>query len=1646
MNSSTSRRKKSSRSRSRGKNDRSQSNDNTMLLSGDFDDDIPQFANFDDFPQEDHQQQQQQQKTRSNTSHSNGSGNSSINHNHHPLPISPRKKKSNTSTSTSNTGASMGSRHMGGFDQEAANDFKWAKMQANSELTKGISPVQLTNQTLSSTSSIRIPAAGLVRSISRNSRRDRSITPEQQQQHQQAQAQAHQGKRRGKELKTRTRSRSPAPPISSKQNHHRDSTPTHENKDSSNKSKSKNKNKARSNSRKLIRPIISSSKRSIDSANQYNNLKQHHQAKEEIKRQKYYANKKYTFQNPLHELVTYRINDLASRIAFEKIKSVTVSELEAIASKRPLSLGENGHGNGHSHGNGIDDDISPTAKQNRLKRLSPSPQYVELLDCMSKISYTRQLCWSPSVSREADPFYGWGEEDSDDDINNLDDIVKDLKSTSRGRSAAERDRRRKLLLKRKRRQIAASKSGSRCTQIDATDYIQDTLLDHAPLLTNIRRRLPMRSDVGFPGATEEEINSKQSEIAKEAQLEEISPRLSVMLSSNDVGLIPELEVDRIIDQNIWRILQYSLPGMPYAGKELMMKRKMQKKASVVLRNDLESRDMNKGKPDSSSMFAPPIDSVISSTEMWRSRPFSDRPAGLSYSVAIPIHVRFTAGCIEPLICTLALYCLPTKKNTEATKLRGKISEDYIFSAGDWGDLLEQKAGEILAQQFGMSKEGVKSGKKQKGQPKKALFSFDQMALPKNERGGLDSLYLVMNVHKVTHRDAGVAYMNNTSMKSTNSNKNTISGLFFGASASTSSLSSRQDVSNAKAKAKNAFDAFGSQFLTPFCFGLIPLFPSDPERLANENDAFEWPNGISQSMLMFSHPTKPESQEAFVERITAIAQKTSAHAHIVDEVTNSLSNLDSASFDDDSSNIIAISSEDSINSRSSGSKIRRPKFKFRKRKNSKRHFNDMTALNSETCPVDGTAIFYTSRVGADFSQTMLQYPPFLEREDTKEQTFPRLLVDVSGDCAIMVNPDHSVSSRKKRSNLIRLPPSSKLSGYSDSCEIREILYLPFQNNVKYDTAPHLSPQTSLNLLYLYPRLLKKVSTSETDTECSGCFSVRISLVHQRLEIDNITGDMSPINVPSESIYNPAPGSETLLQAVYTKIPLGCTGKSSKIDIHDGINLQDEVKVRLPTILDGSHFLQFTLYSVDLKADDKNSSGLNQNFVSDVCIPLSSSRTVCGKRVTTVIPNDLYKIKIGDFELQIISRLVSTIHISDPAVATVVRDFSSVDDNASNKLAEQSGDPAQLSRILSKASEQSLYSNFNTLVFIHLRAFVKIGLLSFDFKKRNFSISSDVTSKMEYFRSLFKLIDKTKKRCQQVDDRNSMNRFIKSFLDTFDEQSFHPNAENQQLPTSNSSQSMSNISIESDPDLDLLSDNASNKIGDRPKEAKTKTINFEVDEKILHARYADNAVPFSRKAYGVSKIDRMKAEAELYETGQMLTELYDDDETVVTASTWHSHPHISASATSFSIQRPSTAQSIAQSIGQTPIGSQVSPEIHHSDTITIASNFEKPDSSTPFERARSMARRVNHVAQIFMAPCTAPNFYDSSLQSPDRRKLSRNKRTRQPIEEKSGGLVEQFHQMQAKKKRNSPSVSSISTYCPHFQFWKLFYNLSILLCLY
>ena len=1478
------------------------------------------------------------------------------------------------------------------YDFNAAQDHKWAKHAASG--MKAASPERSGKE---SHSHIRRPSAGLIRSGSRSRdshNRNRSITP----------IQSHSN---GLKL--------PQPPLHNVRSRDNSKSPS---------GHYQRGGKGRSH------PVIASSSRSRKSS-----TKRSSDQRRKIK--EYYANKKYTFQKPI-ELVTFREIDLSSRTAFEQAKPITTSDLTRVLDKHKLV-------EGGSSSRNIDN----------IKKVSPSPQHLEILDFMRNLSSVRQLCWSTSTRRESDPFHGW-----DEDIIHKAEDSKKVELNDEMRMEQSRKRR----LAKKREKIAATREGY-YRQIDPVDYIKSTLPDHAPLLTNVRRRLPNRSDVRFQKPKEEEILMKQAEIAKEAELEEISPRIVVMLSSADEAL----KMSSTESPSPHNKRDY-LPGIPFAGKELLtviQKTQLMLSSRIgeisiqnasTIKTDFKKGEkrqapMNQLKPNLHSIFAPPMDSTSSSTETWRARPFTDRSTGMINVVAVPLNVRFAVGDIEPLICTLSLYDLGPEKSKE-----GKISEDFVFPVGDWEGILKEEAGERLAHQFGIQRDKDETGNESHLNPraKKALFSYDPLAVQtQDEKSGKKSLHIVMQVDKLTQRDAATPYLTNTSSANTKKGTmNSFSGLIFGnkSNSNQGNEGNLNGISN-----KTALDGFDTQFLTPLCFGVLPLFQNDI------SEDMSWPQGMAQLMRFYCHSPMTESEDGFISCLRKVVESTPKTEHVIESLPNPISGIYSDSFEGvDLNDSYSFQSGSSISTTASSKNQNKSsrlqnmsrKSRFRKKKSKLSTLNGKLDDNNfiiDGCTMfQGSAVIFTSVTGVDFTKVLLYDPDIL---DEKVGNNPRLLVDTSGDCAIMVNPRHSRSTVKKRSNLIRLPPSSNASGYSDSSEAREVLFLPVNGDHRYDGVLLPETNTALNFLYLYPRVLRQTEKeagvrSQQRSPKNHSYSVRIQLVQQEVKVDKNTGIMETIYTPTESIYNPAPSMSPLIEGVYTKVSLGATSRNSVVDMDQGLYMRDQVKVRLPTVLDGSHFIKLSLFLIEIKdrlGGEDTSAGRVHTLISEKLIPLSSSssakESTFGTKVTTVIPNGLYRIKLGGFLLQLETRLASTVHVSDPAVATIIRDF----ETSHHKEPTLKGANSYFQNILSKASEQAITSHFLSLVFLHFRYLASYSTMTFD-HERNISRCHAFKTLMETVRALFEVLRKTRKKFQLDKSSEQLHKFFKDFFDLFDDVHFSNKLQEHRLNTSSSSSFEYQYDAgesESKPSkyLDGSKQGDDNTLVEATRKRAEISIRLSRDGGKIRREpeMISEMVPFTRKAYGASKIDIMKAEAELYESGQVLNELIDDDETVVTASTWQSHNRAISSGNSVStFDRNHWAGETDRK--ERDVTSHSRDAAHYINDESEHENEYIFSNDTPFEKARSMAKRVNSVAQVFIAPCVAPNlampFNDSAIRTPVRKKLSRYRGDRKIPDENRKTNIENRKKL-AEKNQVSYSNSFYSKKVVTFP-WSYFFG--------
>ena len=390
--------------------------------------------------------------------------------------------------------------------------------------------------------------------------------------------------------------------------------------------------------------------------------------------------------------VTARPIDLSTRTAFEPIKPISVEEWQSIA-----------------------DHLGQVRKTNMQKKLSPSLQHLELLHKMNSITFIRQLDFSPSVGLESDVFVPW-----DEDLD--------------GAGTYGRRRRREK-----------TKRDGRYRSIDPFKAVADALPPHPPVLSNRKYRLPMRSDVGFPNASEEEIIKKQQEIARETEWEEASPRLVVLVTSDDIGTAVDDPPPAILLQHEeWN--EGGLEGIPLAGKELMMAKERNMRLSRRPSKGEKDR-FRKWKPDRTNMLAPPLEATYSSTLGWRPRPFNDLPPGMLHTLVCPLNVQFDIGNIEPMIGSIALYCLPN--DPERKGVFGKMSEEFYFPVGMWKGHVSLEAARTLKGALDYDMIEAWHGRKHKG-----LFPYDPLAVP----WGQASLYLVMQVYKVPHSNATAPYL------------------------------------------------------------------------------------------------------------------------------------------------------------------------------------------------------------------------------------------------------------------------------------------------------------------------------------------------------------------------------------------------------------------------------------------------------------------------------------------------------------------------------------------------------------------------------------------------------------------------------------------------------------------------------------------------------------------------------------------------------------------------------------------------------------------------------------------------------------------------------------------------------------------------
>ncbi len=537
----------------------------------------------------------------------------------------------------------------------------------------------------------------------------------------------------------------------------------------------------------------------------------------------------------------------------------------------------------------------------------------------------------------------------------------------------------------------------------------------------------------------------------------------------------------------------------------------------------------------------------------------------------------------------------------------------------------------------------------------------------------------------------------------------------------------------------------------------------------------------------------------------------------------------------------------------------------------------------------------SFLGGDFLQPLLSTP-----EHDHETTTNRLLADVSGDFAVALDKQDSeppVSSVKKRSHLLRLPKATQPAGYFATAEFREVLYLPASSRYEYDRP--LSYWSLVNLMFLYPRVLH--ITGSTLKHEEG--------VSVRIRACKIEGEHA---VTIANSFYSSSSQANLLDEIYFDVT------ADSFSSGNSVVLQDEYKLRLPASLDKRFVLQVLLLSS------------SKEIQGEVQVPLCSySSTKSGKiKALTLIPNGIHRLKLGDFQLQLESRLVSAVHVSDPSVAAWLRDCPQSYTESSDRSQAPVTKEGQSDSVLSEASESAVIAHFMPLFYSHLWNFTQ----------------GNVEPGLSQLSNFFELLDKSKQALGKI----RLPDFIKSVWDEYDEV-FMTNKE-EPIPDNETTDKFHTTQE------DIVEDDNSNASRVPFRSNKKGPVFGRLDKRRRETMRAlgPSGTPFSRTAFGASKTDRMRLEAELQlgSQGFALTPFFEDDETIATM------PSVLTDSRSF----------IDSSAG-------------HSERFLLAGSSNRNIIKTSFpvstglqsdNNENEFAARVKTVAKVILAPCVGPSF--------------------------------------------------------------------------
>eukprot|EP00977_Amphora_coffeiformis_P029636 scaffold42062_cov176-Amphora_coffeaeformis.AAC.2 len=1148
--------------------------------------------------------------------------------------------------------------------------------------------------------------------------------------------------------------------------------------------------------------------------------------------------------------------------------------------------------------------VSSTTKQRATtaavlhKRLSPSPQHLQVLHALAQQNWLRQVDYATSMGTDTD-------------------VPHDENAKS-----------------------AAAGDGQYCPLQVVQAYL-GSLPAVPPQLSHRRARLPNRADVGFPGATEAEIVLKQREMSYETAWEEATPRLVLLCTADDLGkLVVSEEEDKeqwmesIDDYHVTvddghvevsprRRRRRGLPGMPYAGRPLIR---------AAMHNAKEW-----GRPlpiDASvypnlhyhptSLLAPPRQATYSRSLHWRPRLFHDRAPGREYVVACPVDLVSNSTTSEPFVLSLALYQLPSHDNPA----RGKVSEDVYFPVG----------GEWQESTWSAMKQQQSDSAPWRQRKLKAILSVDPSIV--------SQLVWVMRVYKLPNLQS--------------------------------------------------FQQFGWDLLVPCAWGVLPW--------SGLNQSTAWPQGKTSHVPLYSW-TSGESPDNLMDRIAQIVNATDSTSPVGGDhslsysnsvVPSSAASAESDSVRDTSSATAATPSKKGISRLFRSPRLTKNTSKssavssapYSIQPSSSKPVLSKVLLDSipmaDLQPLDGWGLnVFLSFLGTDFLSALLSTPNTLPSPPNWD--IPRLLVDPTGDAAVSIPPQpqrvaNLPQDDPKRSDLVRLPPLAVPAGYTDAAEFREVLPMQPRVERQYPLDTPFGTRSLVNLLYLYPRVLRLSSSADPKQPRVSLenVTVRVRLVQNEISLDEETGNILYRNLPLPNLHSPVPwASENLIDHMYTKVQGSMAGNPG-LDLNMGVSFGEEIKVRMPEILDGSFTLEFSLVQVHQQLD-----GVSLTFLGETNVPLSSSsrESSTGSKVSTVIPNGNHRVKIGDYQLQVETRLVSSIHVSDPAVALTLRDFpyAKFQDEMNtepleNRLSSsRSVDSAvdfndSFPSLLATSNPSAVVAHFGPLLHMHL-----CNLVNLNERGRN-----DISAALQFISgnmmSFFEVL-----RCVKAafaldpfkdTDSTAMLLMLKEVVDGFDEGYLSSGSSLGREPANYVEESPAKEdqpAIERSASTDSAMSVASLGEGSVRMQGRRK-LHKKYEERVskIVAALGNSGTPFSRVAYGASKSDRMRVEAEI-DTGD---HMFDDDETIMTELT---SPRGGQPDEIFDYPKNTNDSGLIDAMRKELSANSI---LHSASSGLKDQNQKEGQAQT--ERSsgggggNDFARRMRNAAQTMLAPCVGPSI--------------------------------------------------------------------------